>query len=747
MKRLLLVLSACLLLALALSACNTNDHPTAPTSPSNPTVDPKIFPTPEEVGLFCDIIPDGDGYILMTHKGFYRLDSSFRFADSSDLKVCNDLYTDVRDDNPFLRMSVDPELDTPLLSALTKTEQGLFFFCYSNGTIYRNGEPFGSVLQFLMAENLAAMGGYIAPDCHVQIVEHNGSVFTLITGTHCNLLLRDGKYNLPIPPADILATKTVQRFDGLVKLGDKLYVGVSTYPEAILEAPMQSALLPLDETSLHLSYEGSRTPVGTAYTSENKDGTYYFFGPLGFMSTDGKTLETWRTKGVAYEKLRCLHPLGDDSVLVIDKDDQILVYKRELVSSMELVTLRLGYVCAEDDTTIPCLIKAINIYGRGLNVTATAYENAEALAEAAAGGEIDLIASTEEAPAALLAERGLLADLKSTNATLLNEKKLLPALKSTYLSGDKSYYLPAQMSIYQYIYTRSSELSPSSFLVGEGDTRDVIELPVTLDELTTLMEESVYSGWNAFDLHSADTVLRDMLKLVLINCTDPKTGEVTLSETDYAAILEYCNRFTYKAEETLSYEAIYQYTLRLPVVPGYMSPVHNYGDMLYLMTTPYTRRLPLQLTEPKLNGSVAVPQSFLGIVANTKYTVQAAALLEAAVCDTVVHFSFTMNGPLDNDVTLALPVERDCLRNLASLQAYTVSSGEAPVIAPRATAVYALLTAFDKCEKIYVPDEDAILRLSDALREVGAEYFAGRIDVGEAVKQSLQIVEEQNRSK
>lgn len=110
--------------------------------------------------------------------------------------------------------------------------------------------------------------------------------------------------------------------------------------------------------------------------------------------------------------------------------------------------------------------------------------------------------------------------------------------------------------------------------------------------LTTLMEESVYSGWNAFDLHSADTVLRDMLKLVLISCTDPKTGEVTLSETDYAAILEYCSRFTYKAEEMLSYEAIYQYTLRLPVVPGYMSPVHNYGDMLYLMTTPYTRRLP-----------------------------------------------------------------------------------------------------------------------------------------------------------
>lgn len=209
--------------------------------------------------------------------------------------------------------------------------------------------------------------------------------------------------------------------------------------------------------------------------------------------------------------------------------------------------------------------------------------------------------------------------------------------------------------------------------------------------LTTLMEEAVYSGWNAFDLHSADTVLRDMLKLVLISCTDPKTGEVTLSETDYAAIPEYCSRFTYKAEEILSYEAIYQYTLRLPVVPRYMSPVHNYGDTLYLMTTPYTRRLPLQLTEPKLNGSVAVPQSFLGIVANTKYSVQAAALLEAAV--------------------------------------------------------YALLTAFDKCEKFYVPDEDAILRLSDALGEVGAEYFAGRIDVGEAVKQSLQIVEEQNRSK
>lgn len=741
MKKHLLLCSAVCLLLVLLCACGSNDLPTAPSTPTPPPTAESPYPSLEGLGTFCDILPDGDGYILMTHTGFYRLDSEFHRTDSNDLRVYNDLYAEVNSDNPFYRMTLDPDLDTPLLTALTKTSQGIFFFCYSNGIVYQDGSPWFSVLEYLEQGVLKDMGGVIHPSCNVQIVEYHGAIFTMIYGFRCNVLIKNN--DTLLRPA---GNEGSPFYRGMMLLGDRLYAGVSFYDGENMHTPMGgNALFCLDENStLPLSRDGSRGLIGSFDHSAVADGKFFYEQDGKLKSTDGSIVETWELTGFSeYGVLRGLHALPDGRLLAVDSRNRILAFSRELVSSMELVTLRLGYLIHEGDETFTLLADAVNGIREAVSVEAIAYDSADALASAVSKGEIDLVASGDEAVMRLLADRGMLTDLFTTNPDL-KDSGLAPTLTTRYLSGKNAFYLPAQMSIYTCLTSRDRGFN----LRGQIDAAGNVRVPISLKEFGELLAGSSAGGNDAFALYSPGEVLEQMVKLLLLNYTDPETGKVTLPENDYAAILEYCRQFNGSAAASLAQDDLLAAREALPVIPGKMYLVSSYDELYKLMLHPSQTTLALELNDPALNAYTLVPQTFLAVsaYASDSYVAQAAALIDAVMADTNIQYLFTMNCLKSENASAGFPININCLVYVSNMQASNLQlSSRTDIDYMVAFSITDILSAAIRvAEVMYEPDEAVMTQLTESLTKIGAEYFAGRLDAAQAVQQSQQVIEAHN---
>lgn len=271
-KRLLSLLLGLLLL---LAACTPVVTPTAPTNPTDqPTNQPTDQPTdqPTEapskgssvkidgVGTLCDIAAYEDGFLLLTHKGLFRLDGALKNRSSAG-EVYDKLFATEDNGGIYDRLRLSPDGDSPALGALTVTTRGVFFYNFGNATIYCDGEPW------------LTLDSAVPSDATVEIAEYDGKIYSLFRYT-----AKDEQKLQLYCDDTLLGNVTAEDCDRFLWDGDTLCLSSNKQP---LVRPLEGKRV------------GDEKPYWGRFDISARSGNWFYYRNAihGLQRSDGETIE------------------------------------------------------------------------------------------------------------------------------------------------------------------------------------------------------------------------------------------------------------------------------------------------------------------------------------------------------------------------------------------------------------------------------------------------------------------------
>lgn len=713
-----------LLLVLALlCGCAPQTLPTAPTTPPTQGSD---YPDAQLDGLgrVCGILPSEGGYLVMTHSGFYRVDENFRLVDSSDLSALNALFEATDGSDPFCRMKLDLNYDTPLLTALTQTSRGVMFFCYSNGTFYLNGEPWYAVLY----------GKSVSTESSVQVIEHEGAIYTLVCGEATNRLTRDGEtvYQMPEENAEFELGGS-RSYAGMTVLGGQLYVAMESYRSTLSHAyngGVMRFLLPVPADSAQLSYDETRSGYGAigAQCAASDGGTWLYDGENLLHITTEKTEEI-SLEGMTetYQYPAQLHETVD-GLIVLTQNGQVVRLSALVTDSRENITLTCGYVREEADYPINTVENYFPLLANstvlpGVSICARGYDSVDALCEAASAGELDLIGAPSLQTMREIEQRGLLADLCRTNASLFEENSsaggvLSPAVVHTFAENGSAGFIPTQLTVKATLLY--SDARDSKFWTAES-------APVvrTLDELAqTLAQLPEISNFSIFELYSKRAVLTSLLTSLIDGNVDFSAGTATLDNGSLEALLRYCDRFDVTEFEKYGLTHLsHAYEILQSVSVSIKDDVTI--DSMKTATELFVQNIGLlSLSDLGSDGLRLYAGDYLGIAASSAQTESAAEALMAMLKNTAM---LDANG-------CALPVLRETFQNIM-WRSYTIDGVN------RDAEVHNLLESAFQSDHVTIRDE-TYTAVEAALHYETSRFFEGLQTLEQTVQRAQQQVSE-----
>lgn len=257
------VLPLLLGLLLLLAACTPAVTPTAPT---NPTGQPTEAPSKgasvkiDGVGTLCDIAAYEDGFLLLTHKGLFRLDGALKNRSSAG-EVYDKLFATEDNGGIYDRLRLSPDGDSPALGALTVTTRGVFFYNFGNATIYCDGEP------WLTLDSAVPSGAT------VEIVEHDGKIYSLFRYT----AKEEQKLQLYCDDT-LLGNVTAEDCDRFLWDGDTLCLSSNKQP---LVRPLEGKRV------------GDEKPYWGRFDVSARSGNWFYYRNAihGLQRSDGETIE------------------------------------------------------------------------------------------------------------------------------------------------------------------------------------------------------------------------------------------------------------------------------------------------------------------------------------------------------------------------------------------------------------------------------------------------------------------------
>lgn len=737
MKRLLVALT---LIISLLCGCAANALPTAPPTPTAPSTEDPRPASLEGVGTICDALPDGNGYIVMTHTGFYRLDKELRRAEATGLETYNALFEDAASENPFYRMKLDPDYELPLLTALTQTSRGLAFFCYSNGTFYLDGKPWFDARSYINAVDLHDMYGTVSPRCKVQVIEYDGAIYTMIYGAACSLLMRDGKQCLNLPERDETYEQgTLRAFTGLALLDGRLFAGVGCFNSYNDYAqPNSTRLLPVDGADFRLSYENSRSGLGVLTASAQSGEAFYFTTSSSeLFCTDGTLLRMQTLQ----EQVRTLHTDGE-GLLAVTCENKLERFVPEFERSLRMTELRLGYLAGErDENGEPAFVlgSAPDVFYPvlaslasypGLAVTAVAYDTPEALARAAAAGEVDLLAATLSDALLPAAQQGLLCDLTECCPELFRQGVLAPAVLNAYRTDEGCYALPMQFLLRGRMFYNASET-----IIGSGAQIPQLSLSSLLAKVGgSHTSDGVYRAYDLYEPQSMFSTLCNELTDAVI---DPESDALRLPQSAFIEILNFCGRFKQTVQFD-DYNALYTVRSKLSFRVGGERGFYNVS----FLASPISRQSEQFLCIEGLTRMPCLPDvyNFLSVVRGGAQEAEAQAIVTYLLTDETLPVRLGSKTLRERGILPLMPTTRAALvaqtdRLLDPNEGYSYSD----LSRERAKAL--LLSIFDNVQMVYGQAAPLREAVGAALTEAAARYFGGTMTAEQAAAYAQSLLD------
>lgn len=723
-----------LLLLAILCGCASNSYPTAPTTQPTEAPDP-LEERFAELGRVCGVVADGDGYVFMTHTGFYRFDSELQRADSGDLKALNALFDAEEVTNPFARMKNSPNYEKSLLTALTNTSKGLMFFCYGDGTFYLNGAPWATVRT-----------DKISADDTVQILEHDGSIYALVMGEELQTLIRDGDVTYKMPTKNsAFELGGKRKYTGMFVLDGQLYVGVGSYaPDSLIpsENPQMGFLVPVPADSEQLSYDGCRTgydgtPGACCVCS---GGTYLYFPTRSVGNSLYATYIPEELLFVTDEttvtlSLAALGEDGQQPVAIVVRPDGGLLFLTHRgtvilsdvvpVAQTENVVLTLGTISDTPDYgihTMPmyyaALANSADIPGKNLSVCLRTFDSDDALLAAMEAGEIEIFGTNGLEPMQLLAERGMFKDLCKTNKELFEEDGLCSAVVNTFAKNGSAYFIPTQLSVQATLLYADKG---TSLWTQDGQPK-----AYSLDEVAALFEAvSVKDNYTALDLYSSAAQFSKLVDAFIGGNVDFATG--TFDGDHFAALLKFCDYF--KSKELLEYFATH--------------PNEAY-DLLNRQQVKLESDITLDSLETAVNylrnNAALFPMEEVGANGTQLYAGYYMAVCNTEKADLAAEALSSMLGSepisrLETAGDVNLPVLQNSYSSVTFYRHYTIEG-----VDYSAQARAMLDAAFYGCNTVTIRNE-SYEAVHDTLCDVARAYFNGTMTAEQATEKARSMVE------
>lgn len=490
-------------LAVLLAACKNE---TVPSKSVEETLHVASVETPDYYGQTCsydadslyEIWPEGDGYLLSTSYGVYRIDNSFHRTDVSDMEQ---IYV--------ISLRKDGRLQ------IVDGEDG-YEIRAKDGTIFPVKSRIGSApIQLIQVANSIWL-------CDGSALYRNGVVLELP---------RDADYYWE-------ARALIETQDGLFACLSRL--------DAASYKPISGVLLLLDGTETSLTPEH-----GLALPAELLDAKPCCPPETGLIVSAGKL---WRLSGDCFSPVADLNHCGVNSanllrvlmpdfstILCLEKRSLLVLDSREQAAEtgqhdpVESKTLLIGTI--GEYPTFSEFISYFNRTHTEWKFDKKVYTDAEALNRGLLTGEIDFVGDSDLLLLNNYGEKGLLQDYTISAPEMIQSDSLYQNMINGLRTDGKLYCLPG-------LLVPCVSLMPSRYCVESDTFNSLSALTVFLEEkepeaLRETTKEAMFSRW---------------FEASLQHWIDFDNHTACFDSSEFIALLRFCNQCAQTPEEASAFQ-------------------------------------------------------------------------------------------------------------------------------------------------------------------------------------------------